>query len=199
MLFAQEKSKDSLVSCFLHVNINPNTGFRDYGNIKFFKLHYNNADVKWESDEMIPLDKDSLGYLVNANIPRDIYESNKMIDCAAFVSAYENIGGDTIKRYDYVGVKLSNITLQLNSNPAGAEIYMFPNRYWTSAIEKTNWQKNISDYWKFKVGTSTTNTFVKIDQTVYVIVFKLGDQFKQTILFTKPESVQNQETISVNF
>ena len=84
MLFAQDKNKDSLVSCFLHVNINPNTGFRDYGNIKFFKLHYSD----WESDEMIPLDKDSLGYLVNANIPRRIYESNEMIDCAAFVSGY---------------------------------------------------------------------------------------------------------------
>src|SRR5260221_1581184 len=119
ILSAQDKSDDSLISCFLHVNISSNSisALRDYDNIKFFKLHYSDSNIDWESDEIIPLDKDSLGYLVNANIPRHIYESRKMIYCAAFVSGkWHDRNGDTIRRYDYAGVKLSNITFQLNSS-----------------------------------------------------------------------------------
>ncbi len=167
--------------------------------VRHFKLHYQDSAYSWTSKEVVPIDEDSTQFFIKAEIPARIYNMKNMITCAAYVPAQMSGSGERLYAIDYGGVQLSDITLHLNSTPAGADVYLFPNRFWTQHLEKINWQKDLASYWKFKVATSTTNTFVKIDQTVYVVVFKLGNQFKQSILYTKPESVQNTETISVNF
>ncbi|MEJ0080343.1 MAG: hypothetical protein WDM78_05145 [Puia sp.] len=103
------------------------------------------------------------------------------------------------KTIHYGGVEINNIvTLNINSDPAGAEVYIIPNSEWPD-IEKTDWKHNISKYWLYRPDISKTFTKISIDQTVYVIIFKLGDRYDIKIHYTKPKAVENPQSVSTEF
>jgi hypothetical protein len=96
-------------------------------------------------------------------------------------------------------LEINNIvTLNINSDPAGAEVYIIPNSEWPD-IEKTDWKHNISKYWLYRPDISKTSTKISIDQTVYVIIFKLGDRYDIKIHYTKPKAVENPQSVSTEF
>ncbi len=101
--------------------------------------------------------------------------------------------------FSYGGVRLSSIRLTILSDPSGAEVYLIPNRVWQSKIEKLNWQKDPSLLGDFRVSTSLTETYTYIDQTVFKVVFRLGDQFQTLTHNPRPPAVEPEQQISVQF
>jgi hypothetical protein len=108
------------------------------------------------------------------------------------------VGHDTIKK-NYGGVKMSNIKLLLKSNPEGAETYLIPNRIWLREFKNVSLDKDDSKLQKFRVNTSSTNTYALVDETVFVVMFKMNDKFKKVIHNTKPYNVEQQQTVWIKF
>jgi hypothetical protein len=105
---------------------------------------------------------------------------------------------DTVK-FAYGGVELSTIRLNISSTPPGAEVYLVPNRIWQSTLEKLDWQEDLSLLGDFRVSTSLTETYTYIDQTVFKVIFKLGDQFQTVTHFTRAPAIEKEQHISVKF
>jgi hypothetical protein len=178
-LTKSEKEEDSLV-CFILSNIDTL------------------GKPNWKSKEIKEFEKDRGGYFLKANIPAYVSNNSRQIWCTSVFLRPVNSKFDTI-RTRYGGVKLSKIKLILNSTPEGAESYLVPNRIWIQKFANTSWDKNDSELEKFRVNTSSTNTYAYVDQTVYVVIFKLNDKYKKVIHFTKPASVQEEQPVWIKF
>ena len=162
----------------------------------------NNIDTlgnkNWRSKEITEYEKERDGYFIKADIPAYVSDNSSQIWCTAITLRSSGDKTDTI-RTNYGGVRLSRIKLLLNSTPEGAESYLVPNRIWIDKFANTSWDKDDSELEKFRVNTSSTNTYAYVDQTVFVVIFKLNDKYKKVIHFTKPASVEEEQHVWIKF
>jgi hypothetical protein len=198
--FAQKDiNADGTVSTYLHIKGDWLASDGKHNTIIGFVL--NNIDTlgksNWKSNKITEFEKERDGYFIKANIPAYVSDNSSQIWCTAISLRPEN-KSDTI-RTKYGGVKLSKIKLILNSTPEGAESYLVPNRIWIEKFANTSWDKDDSELQKFRVNTSSTNTYAYVDQTVFVVIFKLDDKYKKVIHFTKPASVQEEQPVWIKF
>src|SRR5665647_478941 len=192
----EEAKKDSTVSTYLHIKGEWLPADRLHDSIIAFVL--NNIDTlgksNWKSREITEFEKDKNGYFIKANIPVYVSGNSSKMWCTSVSVKSINGRPDTI-RTKYGGVTLSKIKLILNSTPEGAESYLIPNRVWMEKFANTSWDKDESKLEKFRVNTSSTNTYAYVDQTVFVVIFKLNDKYKKLIHFTKPASIQQEQPV----
>ena len=198
---AQVNTKgDSTVSTYLHIR---GQWFgSDRWNDPIISFILTNIDSlgkpNWKSKEIMDLEKDDDGYLVKANIPLSVIGNSSQMWCtAASIKSYVS-GYDTIK-INYGGVRLSNIKLILKSSPEGAETYLIPNRIWAKDFGNASLDQTDSQLQKFRVNTSSTNTYAFVDETVFVVIFKMNGKFKEIIHRTKPYGVEKEQTVWINF
>lgn len=194
-----ENSSDSTILTFLHIRFTPS----GYYSPKAFKLKYQTEQTDWTSTILKPLDYDSLGYLVKVRIPLKIYNLKPMFTCTA-ATAWDGLESDaknwtSAPIVSYGGVTARGIQLHLVSNPAKAEVFLIPRRIWLNKIESSNWQNNNALIEAFIVDSDKTNTSVGIDETVYMVIFKLGDKYLIRAHYTKPLELEPVQKVSVDF
>lgn len=197
---AQEGNRtDSTITSYFHIR-NPWGDRWNRDSIVGFELK--NIDtlgnINWYSKQVSEFEKDEDGYFVKANIPMHVLKNSSQVWCTSI--ALESFGNsfDTI-RYQYGGVRLSKIKLNLRSSPEGAETYLIPNRIWMNNFENINLSNDASKIQKFRVNTSATNTYAFIDETVFVIIYKINNQYKQLVHHTKPFNIEPEQTVWINF
>jgi hypothetical protein len=159
---AQEVIKQSdSVSNFIYIKTPPAARDPYAGKIVAFVL--TNIDTvgnaSWTSGRITSIEKVDSGYFVKVNIPNAIIKNSRSLWCRGFLEKTNGNSTDT-SSIEYGGVRLSRIKLILQSTPEGAESFLIPNRIWTTKIENTNWEKDNSLLEKFRVNTSSTNTYV---------------------------------------
>ncbi len=199
---AQKVAKsDSIVSTYLHIKKGDWLA-SDKLNDPVIGFILNNIDTleksNWKSSKITEFEKVKDGYFLKADIPAYVSRNSGNMWCTAITLRSSGNKTDTI-RTKYGGVRLSKIKLILNSTPEGAESFLIPNRIWMEKFANTSWDKDDSELQKFRVNTSCTNTFAYVDQTVFVVVFKLNDKFKKVIHYTKPASVQEEQPVWIKF
>ena len=188
---------------YTHVPVESISG---YGwEIEGYKLRLINDTINWESELLQPLDIDSEGILFGVLIPTELASSNLMFTCTMeqtkkvkklpWKSEYK------IKErsYQYGGVNLKSIQLEIESDPNGAEVYLIPNRVWNRDFDGQELDNKESELLRFRVNSGFTNTHVLIDQTVFRILFRINDDFKSIIHYTQPLSVQPSQKVFVKF
>jgi hypothetical protein len=192
---------DSTVSTYLHVK-NKDWLASDKLNDPVIGFILNNIDTleksNWKSTKITEFEKVKDGYFLKADIPAYVTRNSSNVWCTAITLRSSGNKTDTI-RTKYGGVRLSKIKLILNSTPEGAESFLIPNRIWLEKFANTSWDKNDSELEKFRVNTSSTNTYAYVDQTVFVVVFKLNDKYKKVIHYTKPANVQEEQPVWIKF
>lgn len=164
--------------------------------IKSFQL--TNVDTLGKKNYKFPtissFDKDDNGYFVKLEVPEKVLNNSSNIWCRAKVKGGSYNGTMTVK---YGGVRFSKIKLVIKSSPEGAETFIIPNRIWEQKLSTVNLNDTVLQ--NYRVNTSTTNTYAYIDETVYVIICKKGDQFKRITHFTKPATIEKVQIVSINF
>lgn len=191
---------NNTVSTYLHIQNqwNNKKGWND-PIISFILTNIDSlGSPNWESKEITDIEEEKDGYLVKVNVPLYLIGNSKEMWCTAKSIRSSSSGNDTIKK-KYGGVKLSNIKLILRSNPEGAETYLIPNRIWDRNFENTSYNEKDSELQKFRVNTSSTNTYAFVDETVFVVVFKMNGKFKKIIHRTKPYEIEKEQTVWINF
>jgi hypothetical protein len=192
--------KDSTVSTYLHIKGELINSGKSKDSLIAFAL--NNIDLignsNWKSGEITEFEKERDGYFIKADIPAYVPDNSSLMWCTSIFIRTSGNKTDTI-RSKYGGLKLSKIKLLLNSTPEGAESYLVPNRIWIEKFANTHWDKDDAELQKFRVNTSSTNTYAYVDQTVFVVIFKLNDQYKKVIHFTKPASVEAEQAVWIKF
>jgi hypothetical protein len=203
---AQDSSAHN-ISTYLHVgkNVKKSLYSEDPADIELNRIKFRlNFKKEWYSDTVQALSRDEKGYLVKVSLPENINQQTDMLSCTMLLyEKTEEPNSGPVPKLDrsirYGGVDINNIvTLKIDSDPAGAEVYIIPNSEWPD-IEKTDWKHNISKYWLYRPDVSKTSTKISIDQTVYVIIFKLGDRYDIKIHYTKPKAVENPQSVSTEF
>ena len=154
--------------------------------------------MTWTSQKITDFEKDSNEYFIKLDVPENMLDNSKNMWCTATGIYKKDSGVDTVP-IRYGGVTLSKIKLILKSTPEGAETFLVPNRIWMEKFENTPLDKNEMKFQKFRVNTSNTNTYAYVDETVFVIVYKMNGRYRTVIHNTKPETVEQEQTVWVNF
>jgi hypothetical protein len=181
---------DSVITAFLHVN--PTSKIKGAGKLEGFALTYNTPEINWYHDLARVIDKDSIGFLIKVRIPRKIYDQHKMLTCWAVW------WGQEMQVVKYGGINM-RIKLTLQSQPQKASVYLVPRRIWKSKFENTPWKEHIESLSDYMVDSDQTNTSVTIDETVYTVVFKLGNKFLIRTHFTKPMDTEPTQKVTADF
>jgi hypothetical protein len=195
---------DSTVTTYLHIN--PIFSSMGYGGgfeeIKIIGFVLTNIDTlgksNWQSKRINEFKYDGKKYFVKVDLPSYVLNNSREIWCTAIEIKFNGYGFDTIET-DYGGVHVSSIKLILKSDPEGAETFLIPNRIWKKKFEKSLMRGDDSEVQNFRVNTSRTNTYAYVDETVFVVVFKINSKFKKIIHHTKPFSVEPEQTVWTNF
>ncbi|WP_295719894.1 hypothetical protein [Mucilaginibacter sp.] len=181
---------DSVITAFLHVN--PTSKIKGAGTLQGFALTYNTPEINWYHDLARVIDKDSVGFLIKVRIPRKIYDQHKMLTCWAVW------WGREMQVVKYGGINM-RIKLMLQSQPQRASVYLVPHRIWKSKFENTPWKEHIESLSDYMVDSDQTNTSVTIDETVYTVVFKLGNKFLIRTHYTRPMDTEPTQKVTADF
>lgn len=193
----QENTAEGFTTFYMHIKPK---GYKNQEIVGFELFNRGRRNqLEWTSPRLEPLLKDSLGYLVKVDLPNELIPEVKMLRCRAVAKNPNKNSGPEFLEFTYGGVNLSSIRLNINSEPSGAEVFLVPIRVWQSRIEKQNWKEDPDLLMDFRVNTSLTETFVFIDQTVFKVIFRLREQFQVLTHFTRPVSIEQEQTISVQF
>ncbi len=193
----------SVVSSYLYVESN---ALSKYKIIAFTLKTPDDASVPWESDQIKPLLKVSDSkFLIKVDVPRQVMERVNELECTGIAKNSYGLF-NWLKKKDrrtikipYGGVALNMIRLEIRSDPQGADVYMMPVRLWDKKFKDTDLEKSIDDMERYKVNTSTTNTFARIDQTVFKIIFYANGMFKTMIFGPKPLSIEPEQSVTMKF
>jgi len=192
--FCQSGAKET-VTTFLYIE-NPYKETDKKYEIKSFQL--TNVDTLGKKNYKFPtisnFDQDENGYFVKLEVPEAVLNNSSNIWCRAKVRGGSYNGTLTVT---YGGVRFSKIKLVIKSSPEGAETYIVPNRIWDQKLSTVALNDTVLEH--YRVNTSTTNTYAYIDETVYVIICKKGNQFRRIIHFTKPATIEKVQVVSINF
>ncbi len=191
----------SIVSSFMYVNSDT---LSNYDIVAFTLKTPENAPMDWQSDKIRPLlqDPDS-GFLIKVDLPLEISENTDELECTGIAKksygVFSWLYGKKELEIPYGGIELSVIKLEIKSNPQGADVYLVPIRVWDKRFKNIELEKSLSDMEPYKVNTSVTDTFVRIDQTVFKIVFHVNDVFKTITHRPQPQSIEPVQSVSVQF
>ncbi|UII31350.1 hypothetical protein LVD17_23950 [Fulvivirga ulvae] len=190
-----------VVSSFIHVGV-PGPG--KYKIVAFKLSTAENAPISWQSGPIEPILEDSASrFMIKVDVPRAISESADMLECTAIAKKSYGIwswlGYKKEIEIPYGGVNLSVIKLEIKSDPTGAEVYMVPIRVWDKLFKNRKLERSVDDLEFYKVNTSVTDTFVRIDQTVFKVVFHRNGLFKTLIHRPQPQSIEPIQIINVRF
>ena len=206
------KEYEITTTIFFHVpkiadSINP---YKDFGfgrtldGIKVSTID-SSGSVFWTSEKITDFVEDSSQYAIKVEIPQIVLVKSRKTECLYLYSELINKGGskqslETLYYFVNRSSDFSNIKLNLISTPKGAEIFLIPNRVWMKEFDGKKWQSYGETYMvKFRVNGTTTNTFTHIDETVYVVLFKLKDDYKLRTLYTKPAQIAPEQTVTITF
>lgn len=164
------------------------------------------ATVPWKSPRIEPVLRDSASrFLIKVDVPASIYDGTDHLECIAIAKNSYSMW-NWLKRKEkrmneipYGGIDLSVIRLEIRSDPEGADVYMVPIRIWDRLFSDAPLEESIADMELYKVNTSVTNTFVRIDQTVFKIIFHANDSFKTITHRPLPQSIEPEQIVSVKF
>jgi hypothetical protein len=154
--------------------------------------------INWQSPLIKDYELEQQGYFLKANLPTSIQRNSRHLQCSGVITS-PVAGGIKRDTIDYGGVNFNRIKLILKSTPEGAESFLIPNRIWTQKFSSGVWKKENSLLEKYRVNTSSTNTYAYVDETVFVVLYKIKDKFKKTIHYTKPARIETEQTVWVNF
>jgi hypothetical protein len=154
--------------------------------------------INWQSPLIKDYELEQNGYFLKANLPVSIRANSRHLQCSGVVNS-PVAGGFKKDTINYGGVNFNRIKLILKSTPEGAESFLIPNRIWIQKFNNNLWQKQNSLLEKYRVNTSSTNTYAYVDETVFVVLYKIKDKFKKTIHYTRPARVETEQTVWVNF
>lgn len=185
---------DTLISNFLHIN-DQFSKWPEWKIVGFVLQSVDTANtIKWESELISPLDKDEKGYLIKANIPSKVRKLYPKIWCS-LVYTDSLKSADTLM-HNYGGIRPGGITLKLQSSPKGAQTFLVSNRTWISKIKSANGTidyKTVEE--NYRVSGGNTEIEALVDETVFVVVYKLNGKYKYVVHYTKPESLQKVQTV----
>jgi len=199
---------------FLHVPKAFEPTFSDSKNGYFDNIQLNGVKITtidvsgnsiWVSEKITDFVENYSELLLKIEIPKIVLLKSKKVDCQYFYSTtYNKPGGAQSIITEYFKENrdsdFPNIKLNLNSIPNGAEIFLVPNRVWIKEFKGKNWSLFSENYMdRFRVNGTTTNTFTQIDETVYVIIFKLDGKYKTRTYYTKPAQIQPEQTVIITF
>ncbi len=154
--------------------------------------------INWQSNKITEFENEGDDYFLKVDIPAAVRSNSMKLWCTALTVNSNKSIHDTIK-HEYAGVEPGSIRLLLKSNPEGAEIFLVPNRIWNRRFENLQLASVVNKLETYRVNTSSTNTYAYIDETVYVVVYKLENKIKKTIHHTRPASIEKDQTVWVNF
>lgn len=193
--------KARIVSSFLHVDSDK---LGKYEVEAFILKTPKKSSITWQSDRIKPLYQESDSkFLIKVDVPEEVLENVNELRCVGITkNKYRKwwlFGYKKEIEVPYGGVNFSVIKLEIKSNPQGAEVYLVPMRVWDRDFKDAVLEKSIADMEFYKVNTSVTDTFVRIDQTVFKIVFHVNDQFKTIVHRPQPQSIEPVQSVSVKF
>jgi hypothetical protein len=192
------------VSNFFHTTIDWWVNEEGDSLIGFSLRNINQKGItNWKSDLITNFyTVDNYVYSLKCDFPLFVLKNSKQIWCSAVFLKRSGNGfdkNDTVKN-EYGGVVLSNIKLLLKSTPEGAETFLIPNRIWLDKFQDPSWEKKSFIMEQFRVTTKpTTTNYANIDETVYVVVYKMNNRYKKVIYFTKPASVEKEQVVWIKF
>lgn len=170
--------------------------------IAFILKTPDNSPINWKSERLTPIQKISGSeYKLKVNIPADILENIDMLECIGVVKRSWGIltwMWPKDKReieVSYGGIGLNLIDLQIKSKPQGADVYLIPMRIWNANYSDAQLDGYLEELELYKVNTSVTDTFVKVDETVFKVVLHINGQFKTTVYRPIPQSVEPSQTV----
>ena len=192
-----------VISSFMYVESDT---LSDYEIAGFRLKTPGNAAVAWESGLILPLQQDSgTRFLIKVDVPAEISGSVDELECIGIAKKPYGMWKWLLPKHKrtvaipYGGVALSVIKLEIKSNPTGAEVYLVPIRVWDKRFKDTELESSIDDMELYKVNTSVTDTFVRIDQTVFKIVFHANGRFKTITHRPQPQSIEPVQSVSIQF
>ena len=198
-----QNDASKIVSSYIYVGADT---LSNYQVIAFQLKTPENATVDWKSTWIYPLLQDSASrFLIKADVPVEISESVDQLECTAITKNYYKMWNwlkpknKRTTEIPYGGIDLSVIKLEIKSDPQGADVYMVPIRIWDRIFKDKEIQESIEDMELYKVNTSVTDTFVRIDQTVFKIIFHANGLFKTITHRPLPQSIEPIQTVSVKF
>jgi hypothetical protein len=144
------------------------------------------------------VNKEKNAYIIKANIPQQLVNKRFKFKTIAVVTSKHHPMDGGVKPRDLNSgtIDLSIIELTIKSTPIGAEVFLIPNRVWKTEFDSSNYKTDFR-LDEYKVNTSSTNTLALIDETVYVVIYKLDEKYKIVRHFTKPASIQKKQTVFV--
>ena len=193
-------SKIDSVTTIVHIPLQNFSGQSSYKITSFLMRNIDTlGNVNYNFPKISEYEQDENGYYFKLNVPPAILNNSKEIWCKATLKPkglYKS--KDPKTEIEYGGVKLSKIKLIVKSIPEGAESFIVPNRIWDDKIKSLN-KKNESILEKFRINTSATNTYAFVDETVYMVICKMGNKFVKTLHYTKPSSIEKEQIVTLNF
>lgn len=205
---AQESQPEEIVSTYIHISEFQNNNWSEEGQTTMWPdpigFVLKNKDTlgnfNWQSGIITQFDKDKGGFFLKIDLPLSVAGNSKEMWCTAIGLAATENGPDTV-RFSYGGIKLSKIILYLSSTPEGAYKYLIPNRIWTKKFEHAAWEKDSLMLERFLVTghQPPKKTYALVDETVFMVVYKLGNRIKKVYYPTKPASTENPQSIWVQF
>lgn len=203
--------KNDVRTVFIHVDtMKYNYTFEVAG----YSLRYEDDTIEWQSDLLQPIVKDDQGLLFKVVVPQTLINPDIDFNCFAhavikddtptWIWTYptEETDSAEIVSIPYAGVNLSQISLEIISDPPGAEVFLIPNRIWLQNYKDIGLNalfENKEQLEEFRVNSSLTNTSVIIDQTVFKVLFRLNENVQTLTHFTRPESVEKNQQIFIKF
>lgn len=199
--FSQTKmKKHDSVTCYVHVI--PNWfGRQQKGWEKVLSFVLKNTDtlgqINWQSGKITAFIKDDNEYFLKLNTPPSIPQNSSGLWCTAIM---QTLSKNKKKLYDTLelncgGAHLGKIKLNLKSTPEDAAVFLIPSGIWAEKFEKSNWEKDSTIIEKFRVNTSTTDTYAYIDETEFVVLYKKNSRYKKTVCYTRPAIVAKEQTL----
>jgi hypothetical protein len=190
--------EDTFVTNFLHI---PDQ-FSKWPERKILGFVLKNVDTtgttKWKSEIISPLDKDEKGYVIKVDIPSKISKQFPTTWCSV-IYIDPSRPKDTLTM-QYGGVRAGEIKLKLKSSPNGAETFLVPNRTWILKIQSPDGKIDYETVErKYRVNGGPTEISAFVDETVYVVIYKMNGKYKTIVHYTKPRMVEPEQTVFVNF
>ena len=191
----------SVVTTFLYID---HKKLGKYETVAFSLKTPKRSAVQWASGRIQPVYQESpTRFLIKVDLPQSMLAQVASLQCTGHVNRKYGllrwIGYKKEAKVSYGGINLSVIRLEINSTPKGAAVYMVPMRVWDKKFQRRTLVESLVDMEFFKVNTSLTNTHVRIDQTVFKIVFHKDGQFKTITHRPLPESIEPVQSVSVQF
>ncbi|RFM28475.1 hypothetical protein [Deminuibacter soli] len=201
--FAQSKMAarhDSISNC-VHVTTPNWTGHHPQKTDRMLNFTMLSLDTagreSWRSGVIESFDADGDGFFIKVTTPAYVPKHSGGIWCTGYIQRPRKKGFDTLQ-VNYGVVRPGRIQLAVKSAAPLNELYLIPASLWTAKIEQSDWQTNPAQIEKFRIYISPKNVIANIDETTYVVIGKIKEQYHTAVHYTKPYIVEALQTVTLN-